>query len=64
MGMHVGSKSDSPPSSLRANISWSFECFLLETCSSPPPPQCPGTSQQLCVVDLQTSLRGFCSPAK
>ncbi|CAL2229879.1 unnamed protein product [Prunus armeniaca] len=60
MGMHAGSKGDSPPSSLRANTPWSFGCFLLETCS----PLCAGTSQQLYVCGPPGSLRGFCSLAK
>ncbi|CAL2260064.1 unnamed protein product [Prunus armeniaca] len=55
MGMHAGSKGDSPPSKLRANIPWSLGCFLLETCSFP----CAGDFQQPCIVDLQTSLHGF-----
>ncbi|CAL2246381.1 unnamed protein product [Prunus armeniaca] len=30
MGTHAGSKGASPPSSLRANIPWSFECLCLK----------------------------------
>ncbi|CAL8995247.1 unnamed protein product [Prunus brigantina] len=35
MGMHAGSKVDSSPSRLRANIPWSLGCLLVETCSLP-----------------------------
>ncbi|PQM32731.1 hypothetical protein Pyn_16584 [Prunus yedoensis var. nudiflora] len=49
MGMHAGSNGD-----LRFNIPWSFGSFYLKLV----PPMC-WNFQQLCIVDLQTSLRGF-----